>query len=317
MRFNLLEPTAVSVHELFHVARHAEALGFDGFALNDGTFQMAEATGTYPYSHDGHRNWDVRAPFYEPLTVLPALGLITDRLRIFTSVLKLPLRHPLMLAKQIATAAIMCDDRFSLGVGASWAPEEYEFTGVDWAARGRIMTESLEVLRLVLSGEMVEYHGEIFDFEPLVSRPAPRAKVPLLVGGHGAPSLRRAASLADGWIGSYWAQPEELSEMIATLRRLCEERGRDWSTFEIHALPGGAATLDDYRRLDDLGVTDAMVMPHNAGGELVMSTSTRQRLVGGEVTGSRNPDAYYDRAAPDEKLVAMERFADTVMRHWR
>ena len=71
----------------------------------------------------------------------------TERIRFYTSVIKLPLHHPLILAKQVATAAIMSGDRFALGVGASWAPEEYEFCGVDWSRRGRIMTESIEVLR--------------------------------------------------------------------------------------------------------------------------------------------------------------------------
>ncbi len=313
MRFTLFEPTAVSIPELVQVARAAEELGFDSFAINDGTFQMEHSRGTYPYSADHRRNWDLRTPFYEPLTVLPAIGLVTERLRLYTGVLKLPLRHPLMLAKQIATAAIMCDDRLALGVGSSWAPEEFEYVGADWERRGRVVTESIEVLRLVLSGEFVEYHGEIFDFDRLVARPAPRRAVPILIGGHQLPSLRRAARLADGWIGSYWASQEELRANIDTLRRLCDEYGRDWSTFEIHALPPGAATLDDYRRLDELGVTDAQVMPHNAGGELLMSDAMRERLTGRPMRAAEDPASPYDRRPPAEKLESMQRFASTVL----
>jgi probable F420-dependent oxidoreductase len=316
MRFTMLEPTAVSVHELVQVAQEAERLGFDSFALNDGTFQMEHARGMYPYSPDNERNWDLRAPFYEPLTVLPAIGLLTERIGIYTGVLKLQLRHPLMLAKQVATAAVMCGDRFALGVGSSWAPEEFEFIGVDWDRRGRIVSEAIEVLRLVLSGEFVEFHGEIFDFGRVVAQPAPRVPVRILVGGHHLPSLRRAARLADGWIGAYWASPDDLGGLIATLRRLCDEYGRDWSKFEVHALPAGAARLDDYKRLEELGVTDAQVMPHNAGGELLMSRSTRQRLAGREVTAARDPDAYYSTAPPTEKLDAMRRFSERVLSHW-
>ena len=81
MRFTLMEPTALSAHELLHVAVAAEECGFDGFALNDGTFQMSETEGVYPYGPGNCRNWDLEAPFFEPMTVLPALGMQTGRIR--------------------------------------------------------------------------------------------------------------------------------------------------------------------------------------------------------------------------------------------
>lgn len=317
VRFTLLETTAVAVRELPALATEAERLGFDTFALNDGTFQMRETRGTYPYSRDNRRNWDPESPFYEPMTVLPAIGMLTERIRIMPAVLKLPLRHPLMLAKQIATAAIMCDDRFVLGVGASWAPEEYEFLGVPWERRGRVMTESIEALRLLLTGDYVEYHGEVIDFEAVVERPAPRRPVKILVGGHRMPSLRRAARLGDGWIGTGIGDPSELTSIIATLRSLCEEQGRDWDSFEIHTFLPGTATLDDYRRLEEAGVTDAGTLPINAGGRPLLNESTRQRLSGEDVVAARDPDNLYARAVPREKLEAVRAFADTIIGHWR
>jgi alkanesulfonate monooxygenase SsuD/methylene tetrahydromethanopterin reductase-like flavin-dependent oxidoreductase (luciferase family) len=80
MRFTLFEPTALSPHHLLHLAQEAEACGFDSFALNDGTFQMRDTAGIYPYAADNRPNWDLEAPFYEPMTILPALALQTERL---------------------------------------------------------------------------------------------------------------------------------------------------------------------------------------------------------------------------------------------
>jgi alkanesulfonate monooxygenase SsuD/methylene tetrahydromethanopterin reductase-like flavin-dependent oxidoreductase (luciferase family) len=261
-----MEPTALSPHELAHLARQAEACGFDAFALNDGTFQMETTRGVYPYGPGKQRNWDIEFPFFEPLTLLPALAMQTERIRFYTSVIKLPLHHPLVLAKQVATAAVMSGDRFALGVGASWAPEEYEFCGVDWSRRGRIMTESIEVLRLVLSGEMVSYHGEIY---------------------------------------------------VRRLRQLCDHHGRDWDSFEIHAYPQDVRTLDDYRRLADVGVTDAVVLPWHTGADPLLDEATRQRLSGARVEAAQDPNRAYSAAPNPIKMDAVRRFADTVLAPFR
>lgn len=315
MRFTLFEAGPLSPHDLIHVAKAAESCGFDNLAYNEGTFQMAHTRGIYPYSADHKPNWDLRAPYYDPMTLLPAVATHTERLRFYTSVLKLPLRHPLVLAKQIATAAVLTGDRFAVGVGASWAPEEYEFCGVDWHRRGRIMDESIEAMRLVLTGEFVEYHGEVIAFDRLVARPAPRRPVRFFVGGHHEPSLRRAARLADGWIAGPCTQ-DELAELITRLRQLVEEAGRDWASFEIHATPQGPAGLDVYRAYADLGVTDVGVLPINAGGEIVIDEPTRQRFTGQRITAAEDPDRLYSTAPPQLKLDTIARFAESVIARW-
>ena len=147
MRFTLFEPTALSPHHLVHLAVEAERCGFDSFAINDGTFQMRDTARVYPYSPDNRRNWDLRRPFYEPMTILPAVAVRTSRIRLLTKVIKLPLHHPLILAKQVATLAVLSGDRFVLGVGSSWAPEEYRFDGADWPRRGRLVEESIAFAR--------------------------------------------------------------------------------------------------------------------------------------------------------------------------
>lgn len=315
MRFTLFEPTALSPHHLLQLAQAAEASGFDSFSLNDGTFQMRDTRGVYPYAADNRPNWDLEAPFYEPMTVLPALGMQTERIQLLTNVLKLPLHHPLILAKQIATAAVMSNDRFTLGVGASWAPEEYEYCGVDWSKRGQIMTESIEVLRLVLSGQMVEYHGEIFDFQPLVARPAPRKPVKIIFGGHHEPSLKRAARLGNGWT-AVPRSTDELIPVIKRLRELCDQYERDWASFEIHARAPDAFTLDDYRRLAEMGVTDATILPMDLRHPDTCDPSAVQRLRGEKVLAAESSENIYSREPPTHKLNAVHRFADTVISRW-
>ena len=306
MRFTLLEPTALSPHHLLHLARVAEECGFDAIALNDGTFQIRASRGTYPYSADHRPNWDLEAPFYEPLTLLPALAMAVPRLRFVTSVIKLPLHHPLVLAKQVATAAIMSDDRFVLGVGASWAPEEYEYCGVDWATRGTRMTESVEALRLLLLGDWVAYDGAD---DQLRSRrlPAGTPVVPkILFGGHHDASLRRAARLGDGWIAGPVASFDELGELVRRLLRLVTEAGRDPDRFEVHASPpAGALGLAAYRRLEAMGVTDAVTLPIDAGGELLIDEPTRQRLRGEPVVAALDPAAPYSTEPPSAKVEAV------------
>jgi len=312
MRFTLFEPTALSPHHLLYLAKAAEACGFDNFALNDGTFQMRDTQGIYPYSPDNKPNWDLESPFYEPMTILPALAMQTERIRFLTNVLKLPLHHPLTLAKQVATAAIMSNNRFSLGVGASWAPEEYKFCGVDWSKRGKIMTESVEVLQLLLSGEWVEYHGEIFDFEPIIAQPAPDERVKILFGGHHEPSLKRAARLGDGWVAVLRSM-DELEPLIQRLRELCDEYGRNWSTFEIHARPPNGFRLDDYHRLAELGVTDAATLPMDLGKPETCDPDALQRLRGEKMSSTELPRGVYSQEPPTQKLDAVQRFADEII----
>jgi probable F420-dependent oxidoreductase len=260
MRFTIWN-TGADPDEYFPVAQAAEAAGWDSLCLNEGTFQPErQEDDVYPFSADGKRSWTVETPYLEPMTILPAVATHTERLRYLTFVLKLPLREPLTFAKQVATAALMMHNRLDLGVGISWMPQEYRYCGLDWETRRERFVESIEVLRLVLSGELVEYHGEVFDFGRLMERPVPTEPVPIFIAGHKTPSLRMAAKLADGWCGV----PSPMDEMERIVGRLHEEleaAGRSREDFKIHSGGIDVRTIDDYARLEAIGVTDCIVMP--------------------------------------------------------
>ena len=240
------------------VARAAEAAGFDCVGMGDSICYPRESDSRYPYTKDGSREFLANKPFLEPFSIIPAMAAVTSRVGFDTAVLKMPLRNPLTLAKQVATVAVITGNRFKLGVGTSPWPDDYEICGVPWERRGRRLEEMIAVVRGLCTGDYFEFHGELIDFRAVKLVPAPDRPVPILVGGHSAINIRRAARIADGWIASTGAG-EELAGMIRTLRGHLDEFGRDIGAFEIHGGLAQDARSDDAERLLELGCTDLRV----------------------------------------------------------
>ena len=262
MRFTVPLPMLPADH-LLPMARAAEAAGFASVALPDSVFFPEQVSADYPYSPDGSRWWPPDTPMVDPFVGIPAMAAVTERITFFTNVLKLPLRNPLLVAKQVASIAVMSQDRFRLGVGLSWIPEEFRWTDTEMRSRGACTDEAVAIIRAVCAGEgptWVQHHGRHYDFDRLMISPAPTEPVPILIGGHSDPALRRAARLGDGWI-SAGQTVDELAETIATLRRLLDDEGRGDVPFEINALCLDVADTDGFARLADLGVTEAQAVP--------------------------------------------------------
>src|SRR6185503_4496640 len=108
---------------------------------------------------------------------------VTTRLQFVTGVYILPLRHPLEVAKSVASIALLSGNRVGLGVGAGWMREEFDVLGREFKGRGKRLDEQIEVIRKVWRGGMVEHHGTHYDFPPLQMSPAPTALPPILIGG--------------------------------------------------------------------------------------------------------------------------------------
>jgi probable F420-dependent oxidoreductase len=240
------------------LAQAAEAAGFDGFLVPDSICYPAESDATYPYTPDGDRGFIEDKAFLEPFSLIPALGAVTERIRFVVSVLKLTVRHPVLVAKQAASTAFLTGDRLTLGVGTSPWPEDYDVCGVPFERRGRRADESIEVMRGLLTGDWFEHHGEIYDVPRIKQSPAPSAPLPILVGGHAEPALRRAARLGDGWIHG-GGDASELPRLVARVQDLRREAGRDGDPFEIHVISMDAYSRDGIERLEELGVTDVIV----------------------------------------------------------
>jgi probable F420-dependent oxidoreductase len=248
------------IDQLTEIARTAEEVGFDAVALPDSLFYMEKAAADYPYTRDGSRMWDENTPWVDPLIAAATMGAVTSGLRFYTNVLKLGSRNPLLLARQVGSVANLTGNRFGLGVGIGWAPEEFEWCGVPYRRRGARADEMIEVLKLVLGGGMVEFHGEFFDFEKLQMSPAPSQPVPFYVGGHTEVALKRAARVGDGWTSAMMTG-DQLRQTIDRLNTLRAEYGRADEPFEFQAVCIDKFGVDGHRELAAAGVTDNIVVP--------------------------------------------------------
>src|SRR4029079_4240297 len=220
--------------QLVEIAKTAEEVGCDSIALPDSIFYFEKQSVDYPYTADGKRMFDENSPWVDPLILAGALGAVTSRLRFYTNVMKLGSRNPLLLARQVGSVANLTNNRFGFGVGIGWAPEEFEWCGVPYAKRGKRVDEMIEVIKLLLRGGMVEFHGEFYDFDRLQMSPAPSKPVPFYVGGHTDVALRRAARIGYGWT-SAMLTGDQLAEIIGQLKKLLAENGRADDPFEFQA----------------------------------------------------------------------------------
>jgi probable F420-dependent oxidoreductase len=248
------------LEHLVELAQTAEECGFASIALPDSIFYSEEVAAAYPYTPDGSRFWNQDTPWVDPLIAAAAMGAATSRIRYYTQVLKLGPRNPVLLARQVGSVANLTGNRFGLGVGLGWTPEEFEWCGAPFTDKGERADESIEILRLILGGGMVEYHGKHFGFDRLQMSPAPSQPVPIYVGGHTEAGLRRAARVGDGWT-SAMMRFKELVQTISRLTQLRAEYGRSDVPFEIQAVCIDRFGLDGYRQQADAGVTDAIVVP--------------------------------------------------------
>ena len=163
----------------------------------------------------------VSYPGYEELTVFAAAGAVTERIRFLPNVLIAPARSTAELAKQAATVDQLTGGRLTLGLGIGWRSTDYQLTGRDFGDRGKRFNEQLRQLRTAWSGEPLE-EGTRSVAPPCVQQPG----VPLLIGGHGDASIRRAAEFGIGWTAG-GLPPDAVRPLVEKVRSAWEEAGRD------------------------------------------------------------------------------------------
>jgi probable F420-dependent oxidoreductase len=245
------------------LAVEAEQAGFHSFTVPDSLCYPEASDSRYPYTPDGDRGFLQGRPFLEPFSLIPALGAVTTRLRFTTFVVKLPIRHPVLVAKQAASVAVLTGNRFGFGVGLSPWPEDFAVTGTDWASRGARMDEMIEIVRGLTRGGVFGYEGRHYRIPRIEICPVPSQPLPILIGGHADAALRRAARLGDGWMHA-GGDAEALDRMLDRLHALRREAGREREPFEVHVIALDAYTPDGVRRLEDRGVSDVIVGFRNA-----------------------------------------------------
>ncbi|MBA3742598.1 LLM class flavin-dependent oxidoreductase [Sporichthya sp.] len=165
-------------------------------------------------------------PVLDALTSLAAVAGRTNRLVLGTGVLLLPLRHAVWTAKQVATVAELAPDRLLLGVGVGGEnPAEWEAAGVPVAERGRRLDEGLEIITALLRGKPVDHPGPLLPVRSPALEPFPDVPPPIVVGGRSDAGLRRAARVADGWLG-VWLSARRLAEVRTQLDEYAAQYAR-------------------------------------------------------------------------------------------
>ncbi|WP_328392784.1 TIGR03619 family F420-dependent LLM class oxidoreductase [Nocardia sp. NBC_00416] len=236
---------------LVDYARHAESCGFEGLYL-------PEHLVLYPGAQLHTFEVPPTLPFVDPLDTLAFIAAATDRLLLGTGVLLLPYRHPVVLAKQLATIDVLSKGRMRLlTVGLGALPAEAAAANVDFRTRGRRADEAIDVLRLLWEGDDagVGFHGEFFSFDNLVQFPKPyrATTLPIHIGGSSRAAARRTGLRGDGYFAGGALLPDERTAQWELARSTAEAAGRD---------PGRL----EYTRWSGLDMTDERLAAFAAQG---------------------------------------------------
>lgn len=259
MKF-VLSTSFSTVAHLTRLAPVADECGWEAMSFSDHVVHPEAINTPYPYTKDGSRRWQAFTDWPDPFVMTGALATITKRLKFTNNIFVLPMRNPFLVAKAISTAAIVSDNRIIPAIGVGWSKDEFELMQQDFHTRGKRADEMVEVMRLLWSGEMVEYRGEHYQFDKLEMNPAPSAHIPIWVGGISNAAMKRAARLGDGWVTDLQTT-DEIIACIDKVKGYRREYGRDHLPFSVMATPSDAFTVDGYRKLEEAGVTHILTMP--------------------------------------------------------
>ncbi|WP_395103825.1 TIGR03619 family F420-dependent LLM class oxidoreductase [Actinomadura sp. SCN-SB] len=217
--------------DLLDLATAADEFGFGGLWLGEHLVLPVEYGSAHPtHGQSGHQHHtgaiiDPATELMDPLVALGGAAAYTSRLTLATGIYLLPLRHPLLTARAVATLHELSGGRFKLGVGAGWLREEFDALAVPFKERFALLEETLDVLRAAWRGGPFEHQGTHFDIGRVQVSPRP-VPVPLVLGGNSDKALRRAVRLGDEWFSSGTPSFEDALVLRDKLDRLCAEEGR-------------------------------------------------------------------------------------------
>jgi probable F420-dependent oxidoreductase len=250
----------IPVADYVETAVQAERLGFHSVIFADHVASPREIAPANPASKDGKLTWDESEPFPDAWVTAAALAASTKTLRFMSGIYLLPLRHPIVVAHALATAALFSDNRVILGAGVGWMREEFDALDSDFTTRGRRMSEAIVLMRKLWSGEYVKHRGADTPDDPIRLSIIPEKTIPIYLGGGMGPAMERVAQLGDGWILplASWKQSAEMINAV-TARR--EQLGKAGQPFATIASGSGCTSVDDFHRLKQMGATGVRVAP--------------------------------------------------------
>ena len=246
-------------------AQLAEELGFDALWVSDHVVVPRSLDSRYPYSRDGSFPVAPDVPLMEPLATLLFAAAVTERVKLGTTVLVIPMRNPIVTAKQLASLDVLSNGRLILGVGAGWMEEEFKMLGVPFERRGARTNEYIRLIKALWTEENPSFEGEFWQIKDVGFSPKPlqQPHPPIWTGGHSAPALRRAGRLSDGW-HAVGVSPDTLREQFQEVQRHAEEAGRDPASLTLSVRPrvrldDPAKTIELLRSYREVGVSHVVL----------------------------------------------------------
>jgi probable F420-dependent oxidoreductase len=246
---------------LTHLATTAERCGVESIWAVEHVVIPVGYESTYPYDPSGKIPAPEQLPMPDPLIALAYAAAVTKTLRLATGILILPQRHPIYVAKEVASLDVLSGGRVILGIGIGWLAEEFQALGIPFAERAARTAEMVRAMRSLWKPEPEPFTGKFFRWGLLESHPKPvqQPGVPIVVGGHTELAARRAARYGDGFFPGV-TDDDKLTWLLGVMRDECVKLGRDPNTIEVTA--GRAVPdVDGVKRLRDLGVSRFMVPP--------------------------------------------------------
>jgi probable F420-dependent oxidoreductase len=212
-------------------AREAERREVASLWISDHVIFPRTATGSYPGGRFPH---PPDKAYLEPVTVLTAAAMVTDRARLGSSVFILGHRHPVVMAKMLASIDALSSGRLIVGVGVGWWQEELEILGAPFHARGRQGDEAIKAFKALWTMDNPAFEGEFFRFRDLGFAPKPVQKPhpPIWVGGDSPGAFRRVVTLGDGWHATS-KSPAQLRDALGRLRAAADAARRPWETIAL------------------------------------------------------------------------------------
>lgn len=259
MRVGVMLPNILSpVHDpetLQAVARLSEDSGFDSIWVSDHIIMPSQ------YERYGSGS--------EALITLAYLAALTERVELGISVLILPMRNPLVAAKQIASLDVLAGGRTILGVGVGWCKEEFDFLNADFHQRGDLTDEYLEIMWKLWTEESPQHDGT-YTFSDVLFNPKPARVPPLYIGGTSDSAIRRAAAIGDGWQPIYPISNYDYRAKAVLLRELAGERPVTMSAYmKLNMHEGSQKVLDTLMELSEIGLEyPVLVFDHETRTEL-------------------------------------------------
>ena|SRR5208282_279203 len=243
-----------------HLAQAAERFGFESIWTVEHVVIPQDYKSPYPYSPSGKIPGAEDVPIQDPLLPLAYAAAITTKLKLGTGVMILPQRHPLYVAKEVATLDVLSNGRAILGIGSGWLEEEFDALGLDFHQRGKRTDEAIQSLRALWGEGASSFHGKHFNFGPVKCFPKPVQKggVPIVVGGHSPAAAKRAGRYGDGFFPAI-GEIDKLKELFAIVNSEAQKAGRDPKHIELSCM--GRAKVDSLKALQDIGIQRVVVPP--------------------------------------------------------